>query len=103
MTNTSILTAVICGLIAALLFLSPMTFGSMGLVMSSFTALPLFIAVMGFGTTIGVISCIVAAGMVAVFMGLIGGLSVLIATLAPAIWIGHSVGLSRDADFVEHF
>ncbi|MEP1205908.1 MAG: DUF2232 domain-containing protein [Rhizobiaceae bacterium] len=103
MKNTSILTAVICGLIAALLFLSPLTFGGMGLVMSSFTALPLFIAVLGFGTTVGVISCVVAAGMVAVFMGLLGGLSVLVATLAPAIWIGHSVGLSRDDNGVEEW
>ena len=103
MTSNSILTAVICGLIAAVLFLSPMYFGGMGLVMSSFTALPLFIAVMGFGTTIGVISCVVAAGMVATFMGPIGGISVLIATLAPAIWIGHSVGLSRNDNGVEEW
>ncbi|NKB54247.1 MAG: DUF2232 domain-containing protein [Rhizobiaceae bacterium] len=96
MKSNSILIAVICGLIAAVLFLSPMTLGGMGLVMSSFTALPLFIAVLGFGTTVGIISCVVAAGMVAVFMGVLGGLSVLLATLAPAIWIGHSVGLSRN-------
>jgi hypothetical protein len=103
MTSNSILTAVICGLIAAVLFLSPMQFGGMGLVMSSFTALPLFIAALGFGTTIGVISCVIAAGMVAVFMGLLGGLSVLVATLAPAIWIGHSVGLSRDDNGVKEW
>ncbi len=103
MTSNSILIAVICGLIAAVLFLSPMQFGGMGLVMSSFTALPLFIAVLGFGTTVGIISCVVAAGMVAVFMGMLGGLSVLFATLAPAIWIGHSAGLSRNEGGTEEW
>ena len=86
MTNTSLLTSVICGLIAAFLFVSPLSLGGFGLMLSSFTAMPLFIAVLGFGTVAGAIACIVAAAVVTVFMGFIGGLSVLGATLAPAVW-----------------
>ena len=96
MKNNTIIIAIICGLTAALLFLSPLSLGSMGLMMSSFTALPLFVVVLGFGTKIGIISGVVAAAVVALFMGPIGALSVLGATLAPALWIGHSAGLSRD-------
>ena len=103
MTNRSIAIAVICGLIAAVLFVSPLSLGSLGLAMSSFTALPLFIAVLGFGTVIGTIACAVAALAVGLFMGPISGISVLIATLAPAVWIGHSAGLSRDDNGVQEW
>ena len=103
MTNRSIAIAVLCGLIAAVLFVSPLSLGSLGLAMSSFTALPLFIAVLGFGTVIGTIACAVAALAVGVFMGPISGISVLIATLAPAVWIGHSAGLSRDDNGVQEW
>ncbi|MGI9363638.1 MAG: DUF2232 domain-containing protein [Rhizobiaceae bacterium] len=103
MTSRTILIAIVCGLIAALLFLSPLTLGGMGLVMSSFTALPLLIAVMGFGTVVGIISGVVAAGAVAIFFGPLGAASVLFATLAPALWIGHSVGLSRNDSGVEEW
>jgi hypothetical protein len=96
MTSNSIIIAIICGLTAAMLFLSPMSLGGMGLMMSSFTALPLFVCVLGFGTIIGVISGVVAAAVVAIFMGPLGALTVLGATLAPALWIGHSAGLSRN-------
>lgn len=103
MTNRSIAIAVVCGLIAAVLFVSPLSLGSLGLAMSSFTALPLFIAVLGFGTIIGTIACAVAALAVGLFMGPISGISVLIATLAPAVWIGHSAGLSRDDSGVQEW
>lgn len=103
MTNRSIAIAVVCGLIAAVLFVSPLSLGSLGLAMSSFTALPLFIAVLGFGTVIGMIACAVAALAVGLFMGPISGISVLIATLAPAVWIGHSAGLSRDDGGVQEW
>ena len=39
MNKTTLPIAVICGLIAAVLFLSPMTMGGFGLFLSSFTAL----------------------------------------------------------------
>ena len=103
MTNRSIAIAVLCGLIAALLFVSPLSLGGMGLAMSSFTAMPLFVAVLGFGTVIGMIACAVAALAVGIFMGPISGISVLIATLAPAVWIGHSAGLSRDDSGVQEW
>ena len=104
MTNRSIAIAVLCGLIAAVLFVSQFSLGGiMGLAMSSFTALPLFIAVLGFGTVISTIACVVAVLAVGIFMGPISGISVLIATLAPAVWIGHSAGLSRDDSGVQEW
>ena len=96
MKNTSIQIAVICGLIAALLFLSPIPLGGLGMILSSFTALPLFVVALGFGTTAGIISGVIAAIIVGVFFGPLGAFSVIAATLAPALWIGHSAGLSRD-------
>ena len=103
MNNRSIAIAVLCGLIAAVLFVSPLSLGSLGMGLSSFTAMPLFVAVLGFGTVIGMIACAVAALAVGIFMGPISGFSVLLATLAPAVWIGHSAGLSRDDSGVQEW
>lgn len=98
MNNKPILIAVACGLITAMLFLAPMTLGGLGFVMSIFTAMPLFVAALGFGTVNGVVAGVVAAVAVSVFTGVNGALAVGGATLLPAIWIGHMVGLSRDED-----
>ncbi len=103
MNKTTLPIAVICGLIAAVLFLSPMTMGGFGLFLSSFTALPLFVVVLGFGTRAGMISGAVSAFCVAIFLGPIGAISVLGATMAPALWIGHSAGLSRNDDGQEEW
>ncbi len=98
MNNKYILIAVICGLLTAMLFISPLSLGSMGVALSSFTAFPLFISVLGFGTVAGIISGATAAFVVAIMFGPLGALSVLGATLGPALWIGHTVGLSRNDD-----
>lgn len=103
MNSTSILVGVICGLIAAVLFLSPLSLGAMGVAMSSFTAMPLFIAVLGFGTYVGILAGVISAACVAIFLGPVGAASVLCATLAPALWIGHSAGLSRDDNGVREW
>lgn len=103
MTKTTVPIALICGLIAAVLFLSPLTMGGLGLFLSSFTALPLFVVVLGFGTRAGIISGAVSALCVAAFLGPLGAVSVLGATMAPALWIGHSAGLSRDDDGVQEW
>jgi hypothetical protein len=92
------LIAVVCGLITALLFLAPLTLGGLGFVMSTFTAMPLFVAALGFGTVNAIIAGVVAAVAVSFFTGVQGAIIVGGATLLPAIWVGHMVGLFRDDD-----
>ncbi len=96
MNNKPTLIAVACGLITAMLFLAPLTLGGLGFVMSTFTAMPLFVVALGFGTFNGIVAGVVAAVAVSVFTGFYGALAVGGATLFPAIWIGHMIGLSRD-------
>ncbi len=96
MNNKSTLIAVVCGLVTALLFLAPLTLGGLGFVMSMFTAMPLFVAALGFGTINAIVAGVIAAVAVSFFTGLNGALIVGGATLLPAIWVGHMVGLSRD-------
>ncbi|MEM8749570.1 MAG: DUF2232 domain-containing protein [Pseudomonadota bacterium] len=96
MNNRSTLIAIVCGLLTALFFLAPLTLGSLGMAMSTFTALPLFVSALGFGTVAGIISGVVGAVVVAGFTGIYGAMGVGLATLLPALWIGHMVGLSRD-------
>jgi len=98
MKNNPNLVAVICGLLAAWLFLGQVTAGGLGAVASTFTAMPLFVSVLGFGTRAGLISSAVAALAVGGFFGLSGAMAFILLTLVPTIWVGHMVGLSRDED-----
>ena len=98
MKNNPLLIAIICGLIAAVLFISPLSLGSFGMALSFFTALPIFVSVLGFGTIAGIVSGAVASLIIAFMFGILGAAVVLIATLGPALWIGYSVGLSRNDD-----
>ncbi len=94
------LIAILCGLLAATLFLGQTSLGLMGSILSSFTAFPLFVSVLGFGTMAGVISGAVATLVVGLFFGPWGALIIVILTLGPTLWIGHMAGLSRDEDGV---
>ena len=96
MNNKPTLIAVVCGLITALLFLAPLKLAGLGFIMSIFTAMPLFVAALGFGTLYGIVAGVVAAVVVGVFTGPLGALAVGGATMLPAIWVGHMVGLSRN-------
>ncbi len=96
MTRHIALVATICGLLTAVLFLLPLTTGALGLFVSTFAAAPLFVSALGFGTLAGILSGVVAAVAVAVFYGPVVAVALTIVTTAPAIWIGHLAGLSRD-------
>ena len=96
MNNKPILIAIACGLLAAMLFIGQATLGGLGMILSSFTALPLFVSVLGFGTVAGIISGAVTALIVGFFFGPLGAAVIILFTLLPALWIGHMAGLSRD-------
>jgi len=103
MTPKSLLIAIACGLAAALAFVSPLSLGAIGVTLSSFTALPLFVVALGFGTIAGAIAGLVAAIIIAIFFGLLPALAVAAATLAPALIIGHLAGLVRNEVGVEEW
>ncbi len=103
MTPKTLLIAVACGLAAAIAFVSPLTLGGLGRVLSTFTALPLFVSALGFGTTAGLVSGVVAGLVIAVFFGPLAALAVAAATLIPALIIGHLAGLVRTDDGVEEW
>ncbi|MEE9314942.1 MAG: DUF2232 domain-containing protein [Rhizobiaceae bacterium] len=92
------LIAILCGLLAAVLFLGQITLGVMGSILSTFTAFPLFVSVLGFGTTAGLISGAVAALIVGIMFGPWGALVIALLTLGPTLWVGHMAGLARDED-----
>ena len=96
MKNNPNLIAVFCGLLAAWLFLGQVTLGGPGALMSTFTAMPLFVSVLGFGTRAGLISSAVAAIAVGGMFGIPGAMAFVLLTLVPTIWVGHMVGLSRE-------
>ncbi len=103
MKNTPYLIAVVCGLVTALLFFAPLSLGVPGMVLSTFTTMPLFVSVLGFGTLAGVVSGVVASLAVAVLYQPLIALSLAAATLGPALWIGHMAGLSRADDGTEEW
>lgn len=98
MDQRTLLIAVACGLIAAIFFLSPLWFAGLGFALSTFTAMPLFVSVLGFGTIAGAISGVVAAVVVGLVAGPLGALAVFGVTMAPALIIGHLAGLVRNDD-----
>ena len=96
MNTRVLLIAIICGLITALLFLAPIALGVAGSSLSTFSALPLFISVLGFGTAAGIISGGVSIIVLTAFFGIVGAVQSSLVVLAPALWIGHLAGLKRD-------
>lgn len=103
MNSKALLIAIACGLAAALAFVSPLSLGMLGIILSTFTALPLFVAALGFGTVAGAISGAVAFAVVAVFSGPAIAAAVAVATLVPALIIGHLAGLMRADNGVEEW
>lgn len=96
MPNRTLLIAATCGLLAAWLFLSPLLLGGLGMALSTFTAAPIFVSVLGFGTIAGLVTGAVAAGLILIMLGPLAAFLLLLVTLGPALWIGHMAGLSRD-------
>ncbi|MDD9910966.1 MAG: DUF2232 domain-containing protein [Ahrensia sp.] len=103
MASRTLLIAIVCGLLAAFAFVSPLSLGGLGIVLSTFTALPLFVSALGFGTVAGAISGAVAFAVVAFFFTPFVAFIVAIATLVPALIIGHLAGLMRDDDGVQEW
>ncbi len=103
MTPKTLLIAIACGLAAAIAFVSPLTLGGLGRILSTFSAMPLFVSALGFGTTAGLVSGTVAGLVVAVFFGPLAALAVAAATLIPALIVGHLAGLVRNDDGVEEW
>ncbi|MEL6784817.1 MAG: DUF2232 domain-containing protein [Pseudomonadota bacterium] len=96
MQNRTILIAATCGLLAAWLFMAPLLLGGLGAAISIFTAAPIFVSVLGFGTVAGLITGAVGAGVILLVLGPLSAFLLLLVTLGPALWIGHMAGLSRD-------
>ncbi len=96
MKNNPNLIAILCGLLAAWLFLGQVTLGGPGALLSTFTAMPLFVSVLGFGTRAGLISSAVAGVAVGGFFGITGAMAFILLTLVPTVWVGHMVGLSQN-------
>ncbi|MEM9732704.1 MAG: DUF2232 domain-containing protein [Pseudomonadota bacterium] len=96
MQNRTILIAASCGLLAAWLFMAPLVLGGLGAAISIFTAAPIFVSVLGFGTVAGLITGAVGAGIILLVLGPLSAFLLLLVTLGPALWIGHMAGLSRD-------
>lgn len=90
--------AIACGVIAALLSFAPFVAGSVGLVLSTFTAAPLFVAALGFGTAAGVVSGLVAGLATMLFLSPGAAIGLIFITAGPAIWIGHLAGLVNEHD-----
>lgn len=95
MNNRFLIMSVLPGVLAAWLFIAPLWTGVFGAFASIFTAFPLFISVLGFGTLAGLISGATAAVIVTLLVGPLQAASLLCFTLGPALWIGYLVGLTR--------
>ncbi|WP_341760593.1 hypothetical protein [Candidatus Endowatersipora endosymbiont of Watersipora subatra] len=87
--------SIIAGLLSAFLFLAPLTFGKMGFLFSSFTTLPLFVSVLGFGIISGLVSSSVLILVIAMIFDVHDSAEVFIITLLPTLWIGYLVTLRR--------
>lgn len=103
MSSHAILIAIACGLAAAALFVSPLGLAGVGFTLSTFTAMPLFVSALGFGTVAGIISGVVASAVVGVFSGPLGALAVFGAVMAPAVIVGHLAGLMRNDQGVDEW
>ena len=103
MNQRTILIVTICGLLTAFLLLSPFGLGMLGFILSPFALMPLFVAVLGFGTVPGLIAGIVTAVIIAISTSLIGGISTFFVTLGPALWVGHMAGLVRQDEGYEEW
>lgn len=90
------LIAVFCGLATAALTIAPLVAGFFGVILASFTAVPLFIAALGFGTGAALIAGLAAAIATTLFLGPISAFSLVLITAGPAIWIGHLAGLVNE-------
>ena len=103
MNQRTLLIVTICGLLTAFLLLSPFSLGLLGIFLSPFAVMPIFVAVLGFGTVPGLMAGIVTAAIVAITTSFVGGISTFFVTLGPALWVGHMAGLVRQDDGYEEW
>lgn len=98
MNNKSILIAVICGLLTAVMLFAPLRLGAAGAFILFLSVLPLHVSTLGFGSLAGLVSAAVAAIVFAIGFGPLPALASFALTLLPAVWLGHMAGLMREED-----
>ena len=98
MKNKSILIAVICGLLTAVMLFAPLRLGVAGAVILFLSVLPLHVSTLGFGTIAGLLSAAVAAIVFAIGYGPLPAIASFALTLLPAVWLGHMAGLVREEE-----
>ncbi len=103
MNNKPILIAIACGLLTAMINVAPFSLGGIGLILTPFTVLPIFVSVLGFGTRAGLISGAIATVALAAMTGILSAIAFFVLLVAPPLWVGHLAGLVRREDGAEEW
>lgn len=86
------------GLASALCFAAPTAGTSLAMPLFLFSALPIVIASLGWGTVVGLVALVVDALVLGVFFNAYAALTHILLSPLPAVVLSHILGLSRPAD-----
>jgi hypothetical protein len=96
--NSPLLIGIGAGLVSAVLFASTMTGSVLAMVLFYITALPGFLAGLGWGTQAGLIAALTGAGLTTVLMAPLAGVGYFLTLGMPIVILCHLILLARPAE-----